>query len=454
MKSATGTSARRWKVLVALVAGLSMIATACGGDADEVEEGGADEVEEPDADLEGEAFDWQRYSGETVRVVLNQHPWQAQIEPLIGEFEELTGINVEAEALPEEQFRQRIQTELTGGSADTDVFMTSSLQEGGRFHQAGWYEDLYPYVEDDALTSPEYDFDDFSSGAIEGHDYDGELIAMPIQLETNMLFYRKDVLAERGLDVPATLDELMEVAAAIDDPDGMRAFTSRGRLAAAVTMMAPFLYAHGINWTDDDGRAGFDNDEGRAALDYYGTLLREYGPSGVVNNSWEENVPLFQQGEVAMFVDASVFMSQVIDPELSPVADNVGFAPIPAGPGGSAQTFWAWSLAMNSASENKLPAWYFIQWATSPDVVQRVQAAGVTGARESAEFGDFYPADWVEVFQEQLPVGQRTTPAVVPVPEVRDAIGEAIVTSIEGGDVDAAISRAASEFNRIVDAES
>lgn len=444
MSPSTLRSRGRWFAPTAAALALSLVVAACGGD------DGADEVA---GEVEGEDFDWERYDGETIRLALNQHPWQEQIEPRIAEFEELTGITVEAESLPEEQFRQRVQTELTAGSDDIDVFMTSSLQEGGRFHQLGWFEDLHPFIENESLTSEEYDFDDFADGTIGDHEYDGELIAMPIQVETNMLFYRRDILEDEGLEVPRTLDDLMDVAEEIDDPNGTRAFTSRGRGAAAVTMMAPFLYAHGIEWTDEEGMAGFDNDEGRAAFDYFGTLLREHGPSGVVNNSWEENIPLFQQGEVAMLVDASVFMSQLVDPEESTVAEDVGFAPIPEGPGGDAQTFWAWSLAMSAASENQGPAWYFIQWATSPDVVQEIQDEGVTGARESADFGDFYPEDWVEVFESQLPEGRRTTPAVVPVPEVRDAIGEAIVAAIGGEDVDAAVSRAAEEFNRIVESE-
>src|SRR5690606_5893912 len=108
-------------------------------------------------------------------------------------------------------------------------------------------------------------------GNIAGHEYDGELIGMPIQVETNMLFYRPSVLEDAGLDVPQTLDDLVAVAEQLDDPSGMRAFTSRGRLAAAVTMLAPFLYAHGVNWTADDGTAGFNTAEGVAAFDYYGT---------------------------------------------------------------------------------------------------------------------------------------------------------------------------------------
>ncbi|QBI19469.1 sugar ABC transporter substrate-binding protein [Egibacter rhizosphaerae] len=477
MHTDTRRAVPRWMLTLVAVLVLGLLAAACAEDEEAVddeedepgEEEPADEEDEADADPADEEddgedvaedaedgdFDWDRHEGETIRVALNQHPWQEEIEPLIPEFEELTGITVEADAQPEEQFRQRVTTELTARSDDIDVFMTSALQEGGRYHDSGWYEDLYPYLEDDSLTADDYDFDDMADRPVADHEQDGELIGMPIQIETDMLFYREDVLDEHGLEPPETLEELEEVAAEIDDPDGMRAFATRGRTAAAVTKIAAFLYAHGADWSDDEGMADFDSPEGVEAFEYYGRLLGEYGPSGVINNSWEENIPLFQQGEVAMLTDASVFSADLIDPDESAVADDVGFAPVPEGPGGHAHTFWAWAIAISSASENKEPAWYFVQWATSPEVVQQVQDAGVTGARESTEYGDFYPDEWVEVFEEQLPEARRTTPDVVPVPEVRDAIGEGIVRSIEtsGEEAEAAAEAAAEDFNRIVEQE-
>jgi multiple sugar transport system substrate-binding protein len=399
------------------------------------------------------AFDWQQYAGDEIRVIATQNPWQAAIEPLIPAFEELTGITVNFESLPEEQFRQRLQVELTAGSADIDVFMSAVLQDGARFSRAVWYEDLSSYPADPSLTSPEYGFESFGQGLIEGHTIDGALIGIPILTDVEMLYYRKDRLEEAGVELPTTLEEFEAALAVLDDPEnGVRAWGSRGRGAAAVTQMSTFLYNHGSDWTNDEGHAGFDTDEGIAAFDFYGRNLREHGPAGVAGFSWEEIMPLFQQGQLVFWNDSSAFLGQVTDPATSVDVENIGFARMPAGPGGEYNAFFPWALSMSSLSQNKPQAWSFIQWATSQEIVNRLQESGVAGARTDTSFPDTVPAEWVEVFQYDLEIARPKLPVVVPVPEVRDAIGAAIVSSIEGGDVDAAVQQAAQEFDRAVDA--
>jgi len=47
-------------------------------------------------------------------------------------------------------------------------------------------------------------------------------------------------------------------------------------------------------------------------------------------------------------------------------------APPPVGPNGDFVTnMWIWSLAMNSASKNKVGAWLWIQWATGKDMLKQ-----------------------------------------------------------------------------------
>src|SRR5690606_319313 len=50
--------------------------------------------EEADREEITGAFDWKRFDGESIELLLNQHPWQIAIEPRLAEFEELTGITV------------------------------------------------------------------------------------------------------------------------------------------------------------------------------------------------------------------------------------------------------------------------------------------------------------------------------------------------------------------------
>ena len=438
------------KLGVALLA-LVVLLTACGGGEDVTETAAADGDAATDG---GGEFDWRRFEGEEIRVVSLQFPWQEAIAERTSEFEELTGIEVELEALPEEQFRQRLQVELTSGSGDIDVFATSPQNDAARFVQLGWYEDLNPLLADESLTSPDYDFDDFGAGLIESPPYDGQLVSLPTVVETQMFFYRPSVLEEHGLEVPTTIEELEDAAATIEEQSDLIAYASRGKRAAAVTQIASFIYNHGAEFIDEEGNAAFATPEGIEAFETYGRLLRDYGPEGSVNNSWEELLALFQQGQVAMWNDNSGQGPSVLDPSVSTVADDVAFAPMPAGPDNDTQTFFGWSAAISAQTEQVGPAWLFLQWATSPEVVESMQVeAAVVGGRESAAFADDVAPSFVEAFQASLANSRSQLPAVIPVPEVRDAIGQAIVSAIEGEDVAGAVESAAVEFDRIVQSQ-
>jgi ABC-type glycerol-3-phosphate transport system substrate-binding protein len=48
------------------------------------------------------------------------------------------------------------------------------------------------------------------------------------------------------------------------------------------------------------------------------------------------------------------------------VAGKVGYALIPAGPGGKTYAgLWTWALGINNATKNKAAAWLFVQWPTA-----------------------------------------------------------------------------------------
>lgn len=401
-------------------------------------------------------FDWQKYKGTTIRVMLNQHPWTTAIQGSFPEFEALTGIKLVAETYPEDQFRQKSLVELSSGAGTLDVFMSQPPQEGRKYKSAGWYEDLNTFVKDPAQTGPDYNFADFLPGTITFETIDNALIGIPIQLEVEMLFYRKDLFEAKGLAVPKTLEELEAAAKALHDPNGgVFGIASRGKKAAAVTMFSNYLYNFGGDWLDKDRNPTINSTEAVDAITYYGNLLKNYGPPGSVNNHWNEVVALFQQGKVAMFTDASVFYANVENPEASTVAGKVGYAPFPAGP--KDNTYWlsGWGLSMAASSKNKGAAWYFIQWATSPAMAKLTQVNKVAGARQSvwdsAEGKAAFPADWTEAYViSSSKAAHPDRPPVVAVSEVRDAIGNAIVVAIEGGDVKAAADKAAADVKDII----
>ena len=408
-------------------------------------------------------FNWQQFKGTQLRVLLNKHPWQAGIEPHLKDFEALTGMKLIAEVYPEDQFRAKTLVELTSGASSIDVFMTMPAQEGLKYMRAGWYQPVDEFLKDASLTAPDYNWNDFLDKTRDAMVAEGKLIGPPIQVENVALMYRKDVFQKYNVKVPTTLDELEAAAKALNGKamtdDGQPGFgiVNRGKRAAATSMFAGMLHAMGGTWLTPNREPAINSEEAIKALDMWGRLLRLYGPPGSENNHWYEASSIFSQGKAAMYTDANSLWPVIEDPQKSKVVGKVGYALFPRGPKGhSGSTVAVWGLGMPKTSKNQKAAWLFMQWATNHDQVFKVQSEkGVLGCRDSVwkdpKGKAKVPADLAESLAQGSKVGTPLwNPPVVAVAEVRDAVGAAIVTSIQGGDVRAAANKAAADMKRIM----
>ena len=413
----------------------ALVLTACGG-------GG--ESAGPDGEVGG-----------TLHVTLSNHPWTNVIEGRIAEFEEANDVEVEVTVLGEDQLSDQYNVKLNAGATDIDVMMMRPLQEAKLFATNGWLLPLDDFIQS---APEEFSWDDFQAqGAVTMED---GAVAVPIVTEQEILYYRTDLLEEAGLDVPTTFEELQAAAETIQEAnEDVFGFVSRGQRAASVTQFSSYLYGFGGDWDDGSGTATIDTPEAREAYEYYGTMLRDYGPPGVTNMSWPEASAIFQQGRAAFYTDASVFYNNMIDPEQSRIGDVVGYAQMPAGPAGSRPySIPSWGLAINQNSQNAATAWAFIEWATSPEMVKEIQLEGVAGARQSVwddpSATEAFPAELAEVIITSSADGvDHDRPVVIEVGRARDIVGAPLITFLEGGDLDAAITQAQEEYQTLLDDE-
>ncbi len=403
-------------------------------------------------------FDWRRYEGTEIRFLMNRHPFTNWLEPLVPEFEAETGITVSLEVFPEDQFRQVRLLEASSGATTLDGYMIMPGQVSAQYLGANWVRFVDDFVADPSLTMPDLDLEDFFGGALSTFESDGKLFGLPLQIESSLLFYRTDLLEAAGLEgPPKTMDELMAYAEALDS-DEVAGFAMRGRGAAATSQTVNLLYSFGGAWLDAEGKSALDSPESIAAHEFYAQIMREYGPPGPTNLHWAEVTSLYAQGQAAMIFDANVFRPIMEDPAqaIDVVRANTAYAPLPAGPAGSVPGVLVWGLSINHASQNPEASWYFIQWALSKQNQQRLIEFGVPAARasawESEQFRATAPESWIQASQESFQNGQPYwNPPIVPVAEVRDAYGQAIVAALEGQDVAAALARAADEMDAIIE---
>jgi len=379
------------------------------------------------------------YAGQTIRVLFANHPWAEGMKPLIAEFEKETGITVKLESYSEKNLSDKLTVELATGATTIDVFMSRPLQEAKLFAKNKWSTDLKTFINDPNKTPAAWDYNDFKKSTIDAVTVDGVVVASPIVSEWTTLFYRKDLFEKAGLKPPTTLEEMEAAAKILNDPaNGVAGIVARGNRGAAVTQFSAYLYSFGGDFIKD-GKAIFDSPEALEAFKYYGRILKNYGPPGVTNMSWEQAIVVFSSGKAAMWTDASTFVGQVTDKTKSQVADQVGYVTFPAGPKGARPyDAVAWCLGIPAQSKNKDAAWEFVKWANSKEMMKKMLAAGVTVTRNSAwadkEATAKFPPGFAEVAQKSGAVAvPYDRPIMTAVGEARDAIGTVIVRAIETG---------------------
>ncbi len=406
-----------------------------------------------------DAFSWRRFAGQSIFVQFTKHPWSSTIIQLLPEFEKQTGIKVEFSELPELQARQRVTVEFTSGTGGIDAWLTFLPVEKRRFWRAGWYADLGPFLKDPTMTAPDYDWNDVAAVARSAATQpDGTISALPIFVDTIIIFYRKDLFQRKGLQPPRTLDELEARAQQFHDPkNNLYGFLGRGLKNANAPSWNWVLYSMGGNFLTKDRKASLHTPEAIKAMDYFAGMLRRFAPPGVVNYNWYECSSAFMQGHGAMYLDAIGFGSQFEDREKSNVVGKVGYLASPAGPGGRFSTISTNAVGVSAHSKRRGPAYFFIQWATSKPVAAKALVDGTLGPRASiwddpeVKAKAKMPPDWATAYRESVKVGVPSQPEIVGVTEYRDIIGVAIQKAIEGAKSDEVLAQAQKEFQAVLD---
>jgi multiple sugar transport system substrate-binding protein len=346
----------------------------------------------PAAQVEGDwgAIDWRQEQGAEINVLMTSMYPSEVYKEWMHQFEALTGVEVNLELLNDVDRRNKQIVDFSSGTGEYDVgnIGYSNREE---FAVAGYLEPLEEYLNDPSLTDLEwYDFEDYAEDIIASGYSDGRLVMIPFTAEWFLLWYRMDIFDQLGLEVPSTFEELEETAARLDAArrDGKIsefAWIERQMPGSSEAGWNLFCtaYRFGVEFVDFDEQVTYVNTpEGREVLEYYTRLVKQYAPPGSGNWSWPEIAEAFKTKKVAMTIGGNASYGFLEDPEQSDVAGLVGYAPPPMKPQG-ADPLWVWGWAINADSKNKKAAWLFIQWASSPTLMENIAPLYGVPARQS-----------------------------------------------------------------------
>jgi len=307
------------------------------------------------------------YAGTEVTIMLpNAAQYRAQRKRL-GQLEDLTGIKAIHSYVPYGQLLDKITTEAVSGSTAYDLIT----------YQDTWGSSLVPYMDpvEPLLARDNFDAGRFADVFVKASTYDGKIYGLPIRGQPQLLFYRKDLLAEVGAAPPKTWEEVVTVGNAIQakfpNVSGIAMDYGKGNGFQNLFLWANFLWGRGTDMVDAERRPLFNSEAGVRATEEYLGLLHKHkvaNPSSVQFIEGDK-VNSMAQGNSAMVVVWWWAWPVLTGGRSKLTAEQVGFAPVPHyqdGPPISIGQCMPFSVSKNSRKKDA--AWEVLKWMASPEL--------------------------------------------------------------------------------------
>lgn len=291
------------------------------------------------------------------------------VAELIPEFERQTGIEVEIQQVPWTAAHEKL---LTAFAADA---LPDVCQLGNtwipEFARLGALQPLQARVDASAVVMQ----DDYFPGIWDTAVVDGQLVGVPWYVDTRLLYYRKDLLREAGVDTPPrTWAEWEQAMAAVmrQDVPGRHAILMplnefEQQLSFALQQDDPLL-------RDDGTRGNFDSPGFRRALDFYANMFEQGWAPKVsetqISNVWDE----FFRGSYVFYLSGPWNIREFRRRQPPALEGQWGTLPLPGPEGPGAGIAGGTSLVLFRGSPRSDRAWQLVEFLSRPDIQQRFHA--------------------------------------------------------------------------------
>jgi sorbitol/mannitol transport system substrate-binding protein len=310
---------------------------------------------------------------DSISVLMVNNPQMVDLQQLTADnFTAKTGIKVNFTVLPENDVRDKISQEFSSQAGQYDVATVSNF-EIPIYARSRWIAPLDGYFAKDKA----FDQGDILKPMVQSlSGDDGKVYGEPFYGESSFLMYRKDVMRDKGITVPAkpTWQQVADIAAKVDGAKpGMAGICLRG-LPGWGQVFAPLttvVNTFGGTWFTKDWQAGVNDKGFEDATQFYVDLVRAHGEKGAPQAGFTECLNNLIQGNAAMWYDATSAAGS-LEASDSPVKGKIGYAAAPVVKTDHSGWLYAWSWGIQEASAKKDKAWQFISWASSKEYEELV----------------------------------------------------------------------------------
>ncbi len=280
-----------------------------------------------------------------IRVLVHGDPTFMVMENLKRQFEQIVGTKIHQRAFSIDRLHEEVLKNAERRTSRYDI-VAVDLPWIGELASKNVILPLDTIMDIDLL-----DPGDFHTAGWQAAHWGGRPYGVPSQTTPELLFYRRDLFAQAGLEPPTTTTGVLAAAKALHAPAlgryGIAWNAARGTALGHTFMMAcadfgqPLLNLRAVHGGFDTGNLHRDDlvptiDTPRAleAAEYLMALL-QYSPPYILSMSWYERIRPYAAGEVAMAYGYTLLAPYFeLDPK-SPAFGNTAYLPHPTGTGGA-----------------------------------------------------------------------------------------------------------------------
>ena len=304
------------------------------------------------------------------------------------DYEKTTGVHINFVQLP---YQNLFEKELIDLNARTGAYDLIMLDDPWfpRFAGSDFLTDLTPLLQKRGQSGPDADFVETSVNVCRHPYQTGALYALPYVGNSQLFFYRKDLLEKHGLKEPATWDDVLAAAKTIQEKETganggkMYGYVMRAAQGnAAVADFMPIFWAFGAEMFDASGKPAVNSPEGIAALQFM-LELGKVSPPGYASFNADEVSAHLLQGTAAMSINWPAWISAFSDPARSKVIGKIEFTTLPGARKSGQAEIGNWLIAIPRYSQNADAAVDFLLWATTAEQMKRSALRGNPPTRKS-----------------------------------------------------------------------
>ena len=402
--------------------------------------------------------DGKPFAGTTLNILSVVTP---QFEGLMlrdGEFTDLTGIETEWTFIPFTSLQEKVAS--VGVAADGSFDVVNYLDSWGP-PNSHWLVAI-----DDMMAEDDISMDRYPAAFAKSAQFEGKTIGFPLRAHAQLMFYRKDVLAEIGMEPPRTWDDTVAIAEAIRakgvDIEPLALYFHNDGNRQNLFIWLNFLWAAGADVFDENTCPIWASEEGLAATEDYIALhtVRKATNASSISFVEQDARQSFQQGKSALIPVWWWAYSPFINPKASVLKkEQVGFVGMPAYRGRTVTYAISMPFSISKYSKNQGAAWEFMKWLSNPalekknaterEVAGKTIINNVVTHAANLQDGDVNAAnDMIQQAAWESLKESDIMPQIAEWPEIGDILSAAITKAAAGGDTRKLMEEAAAQSEK------